>query len=306
MNNNKYFTLMAFASGVESKDSASSFSRYIGVGSVRIQAVNPNKDLLNTLLGTSLTEEPVYKGSSERNGRMVDYINVSVVVSTIPELNDGIELTTRLSFFIHNQYRTNLDMSKIQVIDKFGRTAWVTRDELDRKAIPVYSNGNTAELDSDYRPCYIGEEELTNFVIAFLNIPSPTEMVNGNRVLKADTSGSVARFDNISKWFSGDVSEVREAVNSMPNNKVKVLFGVRTSNDGKQYQTAYTRMFLRNYVTNYSFLDKALQRGYDSGAHPTSEFKVIPLQKYVVEASPLTTSSTAPNPFGDPADNPFL
>ena len=70
-----------------------------------------------------------------------------------------------------------------------------------------------------------------------------------------------------------------------PNNKVKVLFGVRTTDDGKQYQAAYTQMVLRNGVTDFSKLDKDLQERKANGAYSTTEFEVTPIHEYNVEST---------------------
>jgi hypothetical protein len=117
----------------------------------------------------------------------------------------------------------------------------------------------------------------------------------------------VARLDNIEKYFSGDYSELREVINLQPNNKVKLLFGVKTNDEGKQYQAVFTQMFMKNGVQDYSKLDKELQDRKAAGAYPTTEFFIGNLKEYTAE--PTDFSSTAPviNPFAsdDVTDNPF-
>lgn len=59
---------------------------------------------------------------------------------------------------------------------------------------------------------------------------------------KADAE---ARLDKIENYFKGDYSELREAISLQPKNRVKGLFGVRTTEDGKQYQAVYVQKFLK-------------------------------------------------------------
>lgn len=304
-NMSKKFTLMAFATGQVSKEAGSS-TRYIGVGSVTVAAINPSKAELEKLFNTELESEPNYVGVQEQDGKQIHYARIEVVLHTVPENNNDIDTYARMGLFIRDQYRYNRDQTKIQVIDKYGRTAWVTKDELAAKEIPTYSNGRKANLDADYRPCYQGEEEVTNFFKAFLNIPSPMVYKNKEWVPADNLQDCLARFDNIAKVFKGDFSEFVDAWKFQPTNKVKVLFGIRTTDQGRQYQTFYTRMFLKNGQSSYDRLEDDVTSAQNAGAYPTSEFKVVPLQEYVVNSTPLEQAAPAEDPFGNPNDNPFF
>lgn len=306
MSNFKSFVFMAFAVGQESKTS-NVISKYIGVGAVNVVAVNPNKSQLKELFNMEIEDEPVYTGTQDQDGKPVEYARLDIVLQTVPELNNGIDVKSRMSMFVRNQFRFNRDRTKVQVIDKYGRTAWVTNDELKTHAIPVYSNGKPANLDPDYRPCYVGEEDITNFFKTFLNIPSPMVYKNKTWVPADNLDMCQARFDSFPEMFKGNFTEFVNAWKMQQNNSVKVLFGVRTSNDGKQYQTFYTRMFLRSNVSSYDRLEQDLKSTKEAGGLTTSEFQVVPLQEYVVNSTPLENSKpSVDNPFGNPADNPFF
>ena len=93
----------------------------------------------------------------------------------------------------------------------------------------------------------------------------------------------------------------------MPKNKVKLLYGVRTTDDGKQYQSIYTQMVLRNGSSNYDRLVKDVNERKNAGAYPTTEFEICELKEYNVEATNLA-SFTNDNPFEakvDTEDNPW-
>ena len=276
---------MAFSAGKESTEGGA-IKRYIGVAPVTIAAVNPTKEHLEEIYGTTLDKAPEYTGVQEIEGKQVPYARVDFIVKTVADKCDGIDMTTRISYFVRKEYRFNRDHTKVQVIDKYGRTAWVTKEQATNHEIPMYSNG-PANLDKDYRPCYHGEEDLTNFIKAYLVIPNVQRYVDGKWIMVDNPSECEARLSEVEKLFDGNFKEIQEIISYQPNNKVKVLFGVRTTDDGKQYQTAYTQMVLTNSTSNYSRLDADVKERKNAGAYSTTEFEVVPLKEYTVDATPI-------------------
>lgn len=303
---------MAVSRGQVSAEEGGSFKKYIGVGSVNVLAVNPNKAKLSEIYGRDINDEPSYVGEVERgeDKHKVMQARIDFIVKTADTCVDAqgqpIELTSRLTFFLLNERRVSSRTGKIQVIDKYGRTQWVTDSQLANHEIPVDKNGNPLNLDKDYRPVFSGEEDLTNFIRAYLNIPNPDKYVNGKWIPIEDRSVAEVRLDHISNYFKGDFSELVEILTYQPNNKVKVLFGVRTTDDNKQYQAIYNQMFLKNSVTDYSKLDADVQSRKTAGAYPTTEFEAVSLKEYVTtptdfgSGAPTTTPPTAFAPV-----NPF-
>ena len=121
----------------------------------------------------------------------------------------------------------------------------------------------------------------------YLTIPSVQKYVDGKWVLVDNPAECEGRLDGIDKFFTGNFAELKEIMSYQPNNKVKVLFGVRTTDDGRQYQTAYTQMVLRNNVSDYSKLDADVKDRKNAGAYPNTEFVVGPLNEYKVDATPV-------------------
>ena len=68
------------------------------------------------------------------------------------------------------------------------------------------------------------------------------------------------------------------------------MFGVRTTDDNKQYQSVYTQMTLKNSVTDYSRLDADVQQRKEAGAYSTTCFEVCDLKEYTVEATTFEQS----------------
>lgn len=287
---------MAFSKGNESTEGAP-ITRYTGVASVFVRGVNFNKSELEKFFERDIENEPVYVGESDNNGVKVPQVRLDFMVEADKE-KYGIDFKSRVTLFLRRMPRVS-KAGKKQVIDKYGRTAWATEEEIASKSIPVYSNGKPANIDKDYRVAYSGEEDLINFLIAYLNIPSPQRYVNGDWVMNEASKlpGSEAMLEHIEDYFKGDFKEIKTIVSYQPNNKVKVLFGVRTADDGKQYQTCYTRMFLKNSVNDYSRLDKNLQDTKASGALSSSEFDVSELHEYKVEATDFTEEAPSSTPW---------
>ena len=296
---------MAFAKGNETTDNAI-VKRYVGVAPCFVVGVNPTKDELEKIYNTTIESAPEYRGTTEVDGKKVETVRIDFIVKTDPTKSNDIEMTSKVALFLRKEYRFNKDKTKVQVIDKYGRTAWVTIEQAKAHEIPVYSNG-PANLDSDYRPCYTGEAELTEFIKAYLNIPNVMKYVDNKWVLVDNPEDCIARLDNIDKYFTGDYSELKEVINLQPNNKVKLLFGVKTNDEGKQYQAVFTQMFMKNGVQDYSKLDKELQDRKAAGAYPTTEFFIGNLKEYTAEPTDFSSTTPVINPFAsdDVTDNPF-
>lgn len=291
---NKVF--MAFATGKESTEGGS-VKRYIGVAPVFVLGVNPSKSELEELYGgITLENDPEYVGTSEIGPegakKTVAQVRIDFIVKSDPEKCEGIEMTSKVSFFLKQEYRFNTDQTKVQIIDKYGRTAWATSEEVKTKAIPQYASG-PANIDPDYRPAYIGEEELTEFIKAYLNIPNPQNYVKGKWVDKApaEKAEAEARLDGIANYFKGNVKELKGILSFQPNNKVKVLFGVKTTDENRQYQAVYTQRFLKNSMNDYSRLDKEVKERKDAGGYANTEFVVGPLKEYGIQATSFDTTS---------------
>lgn len=296
---------MAIAKGKESTE-ATGYKRYTGVGAAFIKTVNPNKKEMEALYGRDQENEPEYVGSIERDGKDIPNVRISFITNPDPEkYGEGILIPH--TYFLRREYRYNNDKTKVQVIDKYGRTAWVTIEQAKNHEIPMYSNG-PANLDKDYRPAFVGEEELTQFLINYLNIPNVMkyDRTNNKWYLVDNPQDSECRLDEIEKYFKGDFTELRSAIALQPTNKVKILYGVRTSDDNKQYQTTYTRMTLKNSVTDYSKLDAdvmEMKSRSTSASVAQTEYRVDDFQEYKVEATHITETAATENsdlPFDDP------
>lgn len=297
---------MAVSKGQKTVDAVSRVL-YEGMGAVKVLGVNMSKAELEKIYGREIEEEPKYLGESTVRVKGADgteeekkYPNVRVtfIVETDPEKCNGIDTITNHTFFLQKRYRQNNAGDKFQVIDKYGRTAWATRAEIEAHTTELTKNDGTkyqANIDKDYRPAFVGEEALTLFIKNYLNIANVMSYVNGQWVPnpKVDAADCEVRLDSIEKYFKGDFKELKEIANYQPDNLVWIMFGVRTTDENRQYQTTYTDMCYKAAVTDFSKLDAEIQNRKNSGYLRDTDYSVAPLHEYVVEASTPTLEEAA-------------
>lgn len=288
---------MAFSNGQQSVE-AGEIKRYKGVGSSYVLAVNPNKEQLEKIYGRTIENEPQYTSMTEGE-KPVKQVRIEFIVKADPEKYEGVNLVTKVVFFLRQEFRVGANSGKYQIIDKYGRTAWATPEEVEANAIPQYASG-PASINSNYRRTYVGEEDLVNFLISYLNIPAPQKFVDGKWVMKSESElkDSEALLEKIPDYFNGNVTELKNIVNLQPNNKVKLAYGIRHDDSGKLYQTVFTRMFLRNGARDYTKLHNAIKDAQSNGAFANSEFDCYELHEYKVESTDLSKEQPAETPFG--------
>ena len=301
--------MMAFAKGQVSSE-PSEIKKYIGIAPVKVLAVNPNKAKIKELMGYEPENEPVYTGTQEIDGKVINYARIDFIVRTVASSCNGIELTQRMTFFIRNQYRKGSQSGKYQVIDEYGRTAWADEATIKAKAKIYYKDGTMeANITQNYRPVFTGEEELTNFIKAYLNIPNCMNYINSTWVMKTgeELNDCLCRLDDIPKYFEGNFTEVKDAIALQPNNKVKVLFGIRTTDEGKEYQDVYTRTVLRNNSTNVIALQAEIEESKNNGGLQNRIYEFGELKEYKPTPTDFgNTTPTAEDPFGDaPVTSPW-
>ena len=298
---------MAFAAGSESKEITSRLLQ--GIAAAKVLAVNPTRKEKNSLLGQNFTEEEIkYVGETTIKNKdnqdiNVPQIRIDILMKTDPEIacNSGLEETFTVTYFLSKgaNYSFKDGVTKMQVIDEYGRTAWVTPEQAKNKVVPEYiikkegpRKGQTikANITPNYRPAYIGEEDLVKFIITLLNIPRPDawNAETGTYEMKTDKKElekSQASLEEIKSYFEGNITEVKKILKFQPNNKNKLLLGVRTAQNGSQYQAVYTTMPLKLNVTNYKVWEDALKEDKAYGRHPNVEYKVVNLMEFKPEAT---------------------
>ena len=307
----KNVLMMAVSKGNVSTE-AVEIKKYVGIGAVTVIGVNPTKAEIKELMGYEPKEEPTYVGTSEIDGKQVNFARIDFIVKTDAE-KTGIEYVGRMTYFIRNQYRKGSQSGKYMVIDDYNNTAWGTEEDIKAGNQIMYSNG-PAKIIGKYRPAYVGEYELMNFIRQFLCIGSARETngydyINGSWVEKKgdelkDCECSFTS-EEIQQMFKGNFSCVKDAIALQPTNKVKVLFGIRT-NEGKEFQDIYTSYVLRNSASSYSKLQEKIEESKAAGGLSDRIYDYFEdLKEYKVEATDLAEAPAAADPFAAAAQTPW-
>ena len=290
-----------------------------------VKGVNPNKQESEKFYGREQENEPEYLGSIEDNGTQIPSVRISFLVELdataknsqqgtlcYPDIN---EFKSTVTFFLRKRFRFSKD-GKVQVIDKYGYSGWATKEELQNHAQLMSKNGDPLKITPTYRPAYDGEVELVDFIKTYLNFDEARVWIDGKWVNNPKVNSlddCEVYLEKVENYFKGDFKELKDITKIMPTNKVKVMFGIRTDEKGRQYQTAFTRMFLKNHVTDYSALDKEYQEAKKNGAFKNIEFEAKELHEYAIEATNFNEvtpeAGTNPEAGADPFANietPFM
>lgn len=317
----KVLSFMAVAKGREATEEVVA-KRLQGVAAGSILAVNPDSKKLKELFPNSQsTKEPEYLGTTTvKNSKEVDVevpqVRLSFIYKIDPAIstNNGISATITIPIFLAKgySYSHKNGVTKVKVIDKYGRTGWATQEEVKNHAIPQYANG-PASIDADYHPCLIGEDDLVSLIIAYLGLPRPDVWDDGtNRyVMKTDPkelAQSECTLDHLDDYFKGDVSEIRNILNYQANNRVKVVLGIRTNSNGNQYQAAYTKQWIKLGATSYKSVIKAIndeeKSAREAGREPSTQYMVGPLEEVALTATNYAAQEPAA-PSGEEDKDPF-
>lgn len=265
--------------------------KYIGVASISILAINPNNAKLRSYgwLIKDGASEPEYH-FVDADGRKTFRLRLLVQINDFDE-----KPVIALDYWLRPDVMFNKDQTKCKIIDSFGRTAYGTKTEVQTHQIPQYSNG-PANISSDYKPCHVGEEEIVTFLMKFLNV-TPLRIFDR---LKKDwvptkDPGRVT-IDNWKALCDGNISEIASAIALQPENRVKVVLGIRTTEDNKSYQTFLQTTYISNGAIpdrntgEYASARKAIDKWMEGHANSSIDFSACPVKEWNVSATEVKES----------------
>ena len=282
MSENKVF--MAFGQGKEVTGEGAGFKKYIGVGAFKVVAVNPDKSELEAIYDSTLDKDPEYVSKAEDG---TDKVRLDFIVATDVDKNNGIDFKTKVSFFLEKKARTSAS-GKVQVINAYGETTWVDLELAKTGDLPA----NQSWFEKPYRVAMVGEDDLTSFLKKFLGVPNKSWRDKNGTIHEIENkSDAEARLDKLVDYFKGNVKELKEIIKFQPDNLIKVPVGIKTTDDGKEYQAIYTKMFLSPGVKDYTKLKEDIQKSQTAGAYKNTTFECCDLKEYVVSATTFTEPS---------------
>lgn len=280
---------------------ASSIEFYCGQAVVKVLAINPKlAELKKIFPNYKKEEEPVY--TSENPETKAKRVRLTFYCQTDADKCNGIDTIIPVTFFVEAS-GVKSQAGAWKVIDKYARTAWATEDDIKNKAIPQHSKG-AYNISAEYRKAYQGEEELLAFLKAWLNISNIEKWENGKIVGEIENKEEAeCCLEDMKALINGNVKELKELLDMVPNNECRIVVGVKTTDKGQTSTVlndvaAYTKL-------NNTKLDKinaVIANKIKNGGLKTTDFTgdgnrtpITTLHKYVAVATtfddPLSSSA---------------
>lgn len=249
------------------------YVRYIGYGAVHIVAVNPNKDKLIEM-GFKAEEEPVYT-SKDADGKEIAYIDIYLKKAVTASDSLEFSMPIKHRFFLKRK-QINSQTGSVMCINQYGNSTFIPTEHAKTKTVPA----NLAWFKGSYVVACEGQKEFTEFLRAFFGIPNLTyKNKKGEIVTINNPSDAEVGLDHWAKLFEGDFSEIK-VLEDFPTNKVRVMFGIKTTDDNKVYQQIFSHYFGKINNTTTTQLEKQLEDARTNGRYAGVEFSIDPIVEY--------------------------
>jgi len=228
----------------------------IGVGEVKVLAINPSTEEYSSVLGIELKED----------SKATEYLGESKDNNTTLRLDIWVENVKtkerdKITYFLENKERVNKDGTKKQYINQEGACSWAD----DPNNLPDWFKKR------EYRVAYNGEEELHNFLRTWLG--------------KLDVREKGELLLEWKPLMKGNVKELTSMLGSEYETNVVVLYTVKSQEkegETKNYQSiynkqllpAYNMKFFRNVDYNKEEVQNALKSKKPKDLKPHEKFVV--------------------------------
>lgn len=210
---------------------------YVGFANMRVIAFNPSPAAYQAIFGVPPTFDLVYYGTGDDGVRWANFTFYLESCLT-PNL-----IRTRVSYRMYEKTNGSQRTGKVQIIDRFSETTWASQDDIQNGRIPVQSNGRLARITTPYRMAYVGEEKVMSALKSIMGVPSPWKYDGGNWTLVSEDEAKKVEFslNNVQSVFSGDFSEISEAVKQAKDRMVMCLLGIK-ANDSGMHQVVFPKI----------------------------------------------------------------
>lgn len=207
------------------------FTKKVGLFEAEVVAVNPDAEEYKDILGMELKEdskatEYLGKGQSGNKTLRIDF--------WLEEVKNKEKF--KVTFFLEDAIKENKDHTKKQYINAVGMCSWA--DDVN--------NLQEWFTKREYRPAFIGEEDLYNFLRTWL----------GNLDLRDAESTLQIEWK---KLMNGNVRDLKQLIGGEFVTNVVALATVKSvikEDETKEYQAVYNKAFLPAYsLKNFRLLD---------------------------------------------------
>jgi len=200
----------------------------VGLFSGKVIAINPSIEEYKEVLGIDLKEDSKateYIGESKEGNRTV---RINFWLEDVKSKN-----RFPVGFFLEDKEKENKDKTKKQYINSVGATSWAD----DPNNLPDWFKGR------DYRVAKVGEEELYTFLSNFLG---KLDLRDPEAVLSIEWK----------KLMKNNLSDLKNQIDGEYSQNVGAMAEVKTTEDGKEYQSVYNKAFVPEYaLKNFKLVD---------------------------------------------------
>jgi hypothetical protein len=207
------------------------FTKKVGLFEAEVVAINPDAEEYKDILGMELKEDSKateYLGKSQ-NGNKTLRIDF-----WLEEVKSKEKF--KVTFFLEDAVKENKDKTKKQYINAVGMCSWADDP----------NNLQEWFTKREYRPAFIGEEDLYNFLRTWL----------GNLDLREAESTLEIEWK---KLMNGNVRDIKELIGGEYATNVVALATVKSvikDDETKEYQAVYNKAFLPSYcLKQFRLLD---------------------------------------------------
>lgn len=256
----------------EEREHTGSYTKYVGVFSANIVAVNPTNAQLGKLLGTEIEKEIEYGSFNDDTGakRMI----LSFWVQAMQEDNPVFNIR-----FLLEDTAVQSKGGKPQFINSVGNASYSDNEE----SLPPFITNNGKII----RQAMKGEENLYKFLQSWL---SNLDYTNPDTEVYLDFKSLI----------TGKLSELKGYVAQFSEQTVGAMATIRTSTDGKDYQSVYPYEFLPAYAVNYFYgkskaykiINRFVERVSNDEYGCKDYYELGPLKEYDPTKNVLNSSAT--------------
>lgn len=251
---------MALTGKVKENKGNGSYSKYVGIFNANVVAVNPSKDELGKLLGTTIEKDIEYTGVSNESG--AKRLTLSF---WLKEQQNGHLFNVRFNL---EDTVVESKTGKTQFINSIGTTSYAENES----QLPDF----LTQGGRDVRKARKGEELLYKFLRNWL---SNLNYEDESTELSLDWK----------KLISGKTNELKDAIANFNTQTICSLATIRTADDGKEYQSVYSYEFLPSYAFDcftgkakktYTCVSRFISKVTDSNYGCKDFYELKPLAEY--------------------------
>lgn len=267
--------------------------KYIGYGLFEVIAINPDQVTLETLLGRKIKDFKGYTSVADDGKTQRLRITFLLRDVSLPE-----KPIIQYSVFLRRETRKNKDLTKTQVIDIYGNTAWVTDEQFKAKARPTYANGKEASIFTPYQACCAGYDKLIDFLKTWLYTPNSFKWDDEKKMFVPKPAEELERcvIDlNIKDYWNGDVSELQELVKDsrVQSHTINALAYLRSSEyNGNQILIQDLFWKMTPSFSTTTAIEKEWKRELTAGMHVNDRCAFQSLFKFDPKSIPSDAQQT--------------